>query len=178
MSVVIFVNRMMSGIIALSYESMSKAMTAAGSFFFFAALSTISVFFYFFMVSATSESPDPFLAAVRDGCGGGGGFASFDTVCACLAHPPVLIARSLALSIKVSMTYERQHLPRSSVVKSDHFLTMVSIPVACFFFFWRARLSAPPPSLAPRCPKLGERPWKKSPPTLHRHLPRPCQGRE
>ena len=51
MSVVIFVNRMMSGIIALSYESMSDAMTAAGSFFFFAALSAISVFFYFFLVS-------------------------------------------------------------------------------------------------------------------------------
>lgn len=51
MSVVIFVNRMMSGIIALSYQSMSDAMTKSGSFFFFAALSAISVFFYFFMVS-------------------------------------------------------------------------------------------------------------------------------
>ncbi len=50
MSVVIFVNRMMSGVIALSYQSMSQAMTPGGSFYFFAALSAISVAFYYFMV--------------------------------------------------------------------------------------------------------------------------------
>ncbi|CAB1111751.1 unnamed protein product [Ectocarpus sp. CCAP 1310/34] len=53
MSVVIFVNRMMSGVIALSYQSMSEAMTPEGSFFFFAALSAISVAFYYFWVPET-----------------------------------------------------------------------------------------------------------------------------
>lgn len=51
MSVVIFVNRMMSGVIALSYQSMSDAMTPAGSFYFFSALSAVSVAFYYFLVS-------------------------------------------------------------------------------------------------------------------------------
>lgn len=51
MSVVIFVNRMVSGVIALSYQSMSEAMTPEGSFYFFAALSAISIAFYYFWVS-------------------------------------------------------------------------------------------------------------------------------
>ena len=50
MSVVICVNRLMSGVIALSYQSMSEAMTSGGSFYFFGALSFISVAFYYFMV--------------------------------------------------------------------------------------------------------------------------------
>lgn len=51
MSVVIFVNRMMSGVIALSYQSLSGALTPAGSFYFFAALSALSVAFYYCLVS-------------------------------------------------------------------------------------------------------------------------------
>ncbi|CAM9689067.1 unnamed protein product [Scytosiphon promiscuus] len=53
MSVVIFVNRMMSGVIALSYQSLSEAMTPAGSFYFFSALSAVSVAFYYFLVPET-----------------------------------------------------------------------------------------------------------------------------
>lgn len=51
MSVVICVNRLMSGIIAVSYQSMSEAMTPAGSFFLFSILSALSIAFYFFWVS-------------------------------------------------------------------------------------------------------------------------------
>lgn len=91
MSVVIFVNRMMSGIIALSYESMSDAMTAAGSFFFFAALSAISVFFYFFLVGFVRLSVylcvrarvGSLLPSVVGRCGGGIS-ASVDTARLCL----------------------------------------------------------------------------------------------
>ncbi|CAM9622014.1 unnamed protein product, partial [Phaeothamnion confervicola] len=53
MSIVIFVNRLLSGIIALSYESVANALTAAGSFYMFAAISFCSIFFYYFKVPET-----------------------------------------------------------------------------------------------------------------------------
>lgn len=51
MSVVVCINRLMSGIIALSYQSMSDAMSIAGSFYFFGMLSALSIAFYYFCVS-------------------------------------------------------------------------------------------------------------------------------
>lgn len=53
MGLVIFVNRFMSGIIALTYESVASAMTPAGSFYMFAALSAMSVLFYAWEVPET-----------------------------------------------------------------------------------------------------------------------------
>jgi Sugar (and other) transporter len=46
MSLVVFTNRLMSGVIALSYVSIVRVLTAAGSFAAFAALSAVSVVFY------------------------------------------------------------------------------------------------------------------------------------
>lgn len=51
MSVVVFVNRFMSGAIALSYETMAHYMEPAGTFYFFASLSLVSVLFYAYWVS-------------------------------------------------------------------------------------------------------------------------------
>ncbi|CAM9373855.1 unnamed protein product [Ascophyllum nodosum] len=53
MSVVICINRLMSGVIALSYESMSFEMSNAGSFYFFAWLSAFSIAFYAYWVPET-----------------------------------------------------------------------------------------------------------------------------
>lgn len=53
MSIVVFVNRFLSGAIALSYLSMANALTPAGSFFTFAAISAVSVFFYMACVPET-----------------------------------------------------------------------------------------------------------------------------
>ncbi|CAM9351366.1 unnamed protein product, partial [Chrysoparadoxa australica] len=46
MAMCIFVNRFMSGLISLSYESVADSLTPAGSFYMFAAVSAASVWFY------------------------------------------------------------------------------------------------------------------------------------
>jgi MFS family permease len=52
-SIAVFINRFLSGAIALSYLSMANALTPAGSFFTFAAISAISVIFYMVCVPET-----------------------------------------------------------------------------------------------------------------------------
>eukprot|EP00612_Vaucheria_litorea_P001025 CAMPEP_0171452226 /NCGR_PEP_ID=MMETSP0945-20130129/415_1 /TAXON_ID=109269 /ORGANISM="Vaucheria litorea, Strain CCMP2940" /LENGTH=512 /DNA_ID=CAMNT_0011976843 /DNA_START=64 /DNA_END=1599 /DNA_ORIENTATION=- len=52
-SIVVFVNRFLSGAIALSYLSIAEALTPAGSFFAFAIISAISIFFYALCVPET-----------------------------------------------------------------------------------------------------------------------------
>jgi hypothetical protein len=54
MSLVVFINRLMSGVIALSYVSISHALTPAGSFLGFAVLSAVSVVFYYKCVPETA----------------------------------------------------------------------------------------------------------------------------
>jgi Sugar (and other) transporter len=54
MSLVVFTNRLMSGVIALSYVEIVKALTAAGSFLAFTALSAVSVVFYYKCVPETA----------------------------------------------------------------------------------------------------------------------------
>ena len=53
MSMVVFINRFLSGAIALSYLSMAEALTPAGSFYAFAAISLVSIFFYALCVPET-----------------------------------------------------------------------------------------------------------------------------
>eukprot|EP00611_Tribonema_gayanum_P017128 TRINITY_DN2967_c0_g2_i2.p2 TRINITY_DN2967_c0_g2~~TRINITY_DN2967_c0_g2_i2.p2 ORF type:complete len:205 (-),score=65.61 TRINITY_DN2967_c0_g2_i2:214-828(-) len=52
-SLVVFVNRFLSGAIALSYLSIAAAITPQGSFFLFAGISAISVAFYALCVPET-----------------------------------------------------------------------------------------------------------------------------
>jgi Sugar (and other) transporter len=54
MSLVVFTNRLMSGVIALSYVEIVRALTAAGSFLAFTALSAVSVVFYYKCVPETA----------------------------------------------------------------------------------------------------------------------------
>eukprot|EP00611_Tribonema_gayanum_P004868 TRINITY_DN140_c0_g1_i7.p1 TRINITY_DN140_c0_g1~~TRINITY_DN140_c0_g1_i7.p1 ORF type:complete len:522 (-),score=160.57 TRINITY_DN140_c0_g1_i7:1182-2747(-) len=54
MSLVVFINRAMSGIIALSYTALATALAPSGSFLMFAALSGISVLFYYWKVPETN----------------------------------------------------------------------------------------------------------------------------
>mmetsp|Transcript_7407 Transcript_7407/g.11063 ORF Transcript_7407/g.11063 Transcript_7407/m.11063 type:complete len:576 (-) Transcript_7407:92-1819(-) len=53
MSLVVFLNRAMSGIIALSYTSLAYVFTPGGSFFGFALISLVSVWFYYKIVPET-----------------------------------------------------------------------------------------------------------------------------
>ncbi|CAM9152776.1 unnamed protein product, partial [Phaeothamnion confervicola] len=52
-SLVVFINRFLSGIIALSFLSISRALTAGGAFCLFACISFLSVGFYYFCVPET-----------------------------------------------------------------------------------------------------------------------------
>lgn len=49
----VFVNRVISGTVALTFLSLSKAITPAGSFFFFAGITAASVVFIWFIVPET-----------------------------------------------------------------------------------------------------------------------------
>ncbi|CAM9562334.1 unnamed protein product [Choristocarpus tenellus] len=57
MALVVFVNRFMSGVIALSYESIVNYITPGVSFYLFAVLSAISVWFYWSKVPETRGKP-------------------------------------------------------------------------------------------------------------------------
>lgn len=46
MSIVIFVNRLMSGIIASSFQTLEEKISKSWAFYFFAVLSAVSIFFY------------------------------------------------------------------------------------------------------------------------------------
>lgn len=50
MSIVIFVNRFMSGIIASSFETLEDWISKPEAFYFFAVMSLISIAFYWFKV--------------------------------------------------------------------------------------------------------------------------------
>ncbi|CAM9643191.1 unnamed protein product [Ectocarpus fasciculatus] len=52
-SLVVFVNRLLSGLIATSFLSISQALTTGGAFLMFALISMASVFFYYFCVPET-----------------------------------------------------------------------------------------------------------------------------
>ncbi|CAM9206663.1 unnamed protein product [Ascophyllum nodosum] len=52
-SLVVFVNRLLSGLIATSFLSISNALTPGGAFFAFGGVSLMSVFFYYFCVPET-----------------------------------------------------------------------------------------------------------------------------
>lgn len=52
-SCVVFVNRALSGIIALSFLSLSEALSVGGAFYLFMSCAAISVFFYVFCVPET-----------------------------------------------------------------------------------------------------------------------------
>jgi sugar porter (SP) family MFS transporter len=52
-SAVVFVNRSLSGIIALSYLSLAEALTPQGAFWLFSGISGVSVLFYYFYVPET-----------------------------------------------------------------------------------------------------------------------------
>lgn len=56
MSLVICINRLISGIIALSYTSVSDALTPEGTFYGFAALSFVSIWFYYYKVKFGSTA--------------------------------------------------------------------------------------------------------------------------
>ncbi|CAM9742123.1 unnamed protein product [Discosporangium mesarthrocarpum] len=57
MALVVFVNRFMSGVIALCYESIVRIISAGFSFYLFATLSIFSVFFYWYLVPETRGKP-------------------------------------------------------------------------------------------------------------------------
>ena len=90
--------------------------------------------------------------------------------CQCLPSNGRPCDRSFPLSRSSSLDTPAADL-RPSAIVDPHPATPI----------WSMRFPPCPctPSLrALRCPKLGARPWKRSPPTWHRRLPRPCQGRE
>lgn len=52
-SLVVFVNRLLSGVIATSFLTIANALTPGGAFLMFAIISLMSVFFYYFCVPET-----------------------------------------------------------------------------------------------------------------------------